>query len=54
MGNTQNTPMIKFENIKDELIKSINNKLQNNKLHITEPITLIDGFINQPLSLELS
>jgi hypothetical protein len=53
MENTQQK-VIKFSEIKDELVKALNDKLQSNKLHISEKVTIVDGFVNQPLSMELS
>ena len=53
MDNIQ-PKIIKFSEIKDELVKALNEKLQNNTLHISEKVTIIDGFVNQPLSMELS
>ena len=53
MDNPQ-PKVIKFSEIKDELIKALNDKLQSNRLHISEKVTIVDGFINQPLSMELS
>ena len=53
MDNTQ-PKIIKFSEIKQEIIEVLNNKLNNQKLHITEKVTLVDGFVNQPLSTELS
>lgn len=53
MDNAQ-PKIIKFSEIKDELVSALNKKLIGNKLHLTEKVTVIDGFVNQPLSMELS
>lgn len=53
MENTQ-PKIIKFSEIKAELVNALNEKLKSSKLHISEKVTIIDGFINQPLSMELS
>ena len=53
MENTQ-PKIIKFSEIKDELVIALNDKLQSKKLHISEKVTIVDGFVNQPLSMELS
>jgi hypothetical protein len=39
--------IIKFSKIKKDIIKSLNKKLNEKKLHINEKITLLDGFVNQ-------
>ena len=38
---------IKFSKIKSDIIKALNNKLNNKTLHITEKVTLVDGFVDQ-------
>jgi hypothetical protein len=38
---------IKFSKIKKDILKSLNKKLNEDKLHITEKVTLVDGFVNQ-------
>ena len=53
MENTQ-PKIIKFSEIKDELVIALNDKLQSKKLHISEKVTIVDGFVKQPLSMELS
>jgi len=53
MGNSQ-PETIKFSAIKTKLIEALNEKLKSDKLHIPEKVTIIDGFVNQPLSMELS
>jgi hypothetical protein len=52
MENKQQPKITKFADIKDELIKKINGKIT--LLGLNEPVTLVDGFINQPISMELS
>lgn len=52
MKNNDQPKVIKFIAIKDELVKKINEKMP--QLGLTEPATLVDGFINQPISTELS
>lgn len=49
-----NQPTIKFSEIKEKLIEALNLKITQNKIYIEEKATIIDGFINQPLSAELS
>ena len=44
--------IIKFVEIKEKLIQAINGKIP--QLGLNEPVTLVDGFVNQPLSMELS
>ena len=53
MENVQ-PKIIKFSEIKTDLVTALNEKLQSGKLHISEKVTIIDGFVNQPLSMELS
>lgn len=53
MENVQ-TKIIKFSEIKAELVNALNEKLKANKLQLTEKVTIVDGFVNQPLSMELS
>ncbi len=52
----ENTPLkiVRFSDIKTELVDALNEKLKSNKLHLSEKVTIIDGFVNQPLSTELS
>ncbi|MEK6850221.1 MAG: hypothetical protein AABX85_01455 [Nanoarchaeota archaeon] len=52
MENIQQT--IKFSEIKEKLLQALNSKITQNKLHIDEKVTIVDGFVNQPLSMELS
>ncbi len=42
--------IIKFDEIKTELLEALNKR----NLHISEKVTIVDGFVNQPLSMELS
>ena len=48
----EDTPpkIIKFDEIKIELLEALNKK----NLHLPEKVTIVDGFVNQPLSMELS
>jgi hypothetical protein len=46
--------IIKFSEIKTRLVEALTEKLKTNKLQLTEKVTIIDGFVNQPLSMELS
>lgn len=50
MDNQQK--IIKFEDVKEKIIKAIESKLPQAGLN--EPVTLIEGFINQPISMKLS
>lgn len=43
--------VIKFEEYKDRIIEALKNK---GNIGLTEPVTLIDGFVNQPIHNELS
>ena len=43
---------IKFSEYKQKIIEALNNR--STQININEPITLIDGFINQPLQSELT
>lgn len=43
---------LKFSDYKEELIKALNARVSDHG--ITEPTTLIDGFINQPLQTEFT
>lgn len=43
--------IIKFEDYKQEIIKALG---ERGNLGITEPVTIVDGFINQPIQKELS
>jgi hypothetical protein len=43
---------IKFSDYKQKIIDALNSR--SSQLGIHEPITLIDGFINQPLQNELT
>jgi len=45
---------VKFSDYKQRIIDALNsrNSTSNSNLGITEPITLVDGFINQPLQSE--
>lgn len=42
---------IKFEEYKEKIIEALKTK---SNLGIPEPVTLIDGFVNQPIQKELS
>jgi len=53
MEDTQ-SKTIKFETIKADLLRALNEKITSGNWHIIEKVTIIDGFVNQPLSMELS
>lgn len=53
MENNQ-PKIIKFSEIKEQLVQALNLKLSQNKLHVNEKVTIVDGFVNQPMSMELS
>lgn len=53
MENNQ-PKIIKFSEIKERLVQALNIKLSQNKLQVSEKVTIVDGFVNQPLSMELS
>lgn len=44
--------IIKFSEIKEQLRQALNNRIPI--LGINESVTLVDGFVNQPISMELS
>jgi hypothetical protein len=44
--------IIKFQDIKNDIIAQL--KIHGQKTGITEPVTLVDGFIRQPYNMELS
>lgn len=44
--------ILKFSDYKDQIIKALRDKQES--LGINEPVTLADGFINQPIQKELS
>jgi hypothetical protein len=46
--------IIKFIDIKEDLINALNKKIRNKDLILNEKITIVDGFVNQPMSVELS
>lgn len=50
--SNNNTKLIKFNEYKDQIIAAI--ERNSNLLQINEPVTLVDGFVNQPVSSELS
>lgn len=52
MENNQKPKMIKFDDLKEKLIQKINENLPS--MGLSEPVTLVDGFFNQPVSKELS
>jgi len=47
----ENKPL-KFSEYKEQITKALNDK--GNSLGIQEPVTLLDGFINQPIYNELT
>jgi hypothetical protein len=42
--------IVKFESVKEEILDA----LKRRSIKITEPVTLLDGFINEPFGKELS
>ena len=44
--------IINFEDIKDRIVLELEKRSE--KLQISEPVTLVDGFLNEPFSKELS
>lgn len=44
--------VIKFEDIKARIAAKINSNIT--LLGLNEPVSLVDGFVNQPISMELS
>lgn len=53
MENAQQK-IIKFVDIKQQIIDELNKKSREGKLKINEKVNIVDGFVNQPLSMELS
>lgn len=43
---------IKFDDLRQKIIDELN--IRKTKLQINEPVTLIDGFVNQPIQSELT
>jgi len=53
MENSQQHQKIVFDDaMRQRLITALDSSLE--QLGISEPVTLIDGFVNQPFSMELS
>jgi hypothetical protein len=46
--------IIEFQKIKDELVAVLNNNERVKKILLTEKITLVEGFVNEPFRRELS
>jgi hypothetical protein len=42
--------VIKFEDVKKDILDALNNR----RIKITEPVTLLEGFVNEPFAKELS
>lgn len=53
MENNQEPKIVKFEDIKNQILEEIN-KRGSTKHWIHESTTLINGFVNQPITMELS
>ena len=43
---------LKFEEVKSRIVSELEKRYEN--LGITEEVTIIDGFVNQPFTMELS
>lgn len=52
MERMQRPKVINFSDIRHELIAQL--QIRALAIGISEPVTLIDGFVNQPFSMELS
>lgn len=52
MSNELPASIVKFEEVKDSIIEAI--KRKSDKLNIKESVTLVQGFVSQPYSMELS
>ena len=52
MENNQELTIIKFEDIKDDIIAALESRSE--KMGIKESISLFDGFLSQPFKMELS
>jgi hypothetical protein len=51
MENKQ-TKIIKFQDVSKAIVAELESRGQ--EIGVTEPVTLVDGFISQPFSMELS
>lgn len=52
MQNNQEQKIVKFEEIKEKVIAELENR--PNGIGISEPVSLLDGFVNQPFGMALS
>lgn len=54
MDNKKEPEVIKFADIKQDLVKALEEKIKSGKLKLPENVNLVDGFINQLITMELS
>lgn len=52
MENKNQQKIINFEDVKEEILTELKNRY--NELEISEPVSLVDGFVNQQFGMELS
>jgi hypothetical protein len=52
MRNDKKQDRIKFEDIKEKILMELDKRFKD--MEINEPVTLVDGFVNQPVYMELS
>lgn len=45
---------IKFTDIKQDLLAELNKRIAEGKLNLPEKVDIVDGFLNSPISMELS
>lgn len=54
MENTNEAKIIKFEDKKTEILSELNTRINDGRIKLSEKTTLIDGFINQLITIEIS
>jgi hypothetical protein len=52
MEDKKQKKMLKFEEIRQEILDELNKR--NKCIGISEPVTLVDGFVNHPVNMELT
>ena len=54
MESEKQAKIIKFADIKDKVLNALNQKINQGTLRFAEKIEIVDGFVNQPLTMEMS
>lgn len=54
MESNQQQKIIKFAEIKSNLLAELNSRIASGRLKFPEKVDIVDGFVNQLLSMELS